>query len=281
MESLAANMKVLIAKVLEKKGDCPNCKEPLYAWKTKNPDGTERCPPTCMSCGFTDLKRKEDVMTEKIYNNSLKARAWNFFRNGSMVTNESLFDKDFKTFKVENDETKLALEKSHAFVNEILLGKTTHLVLSGKSGVGKSHLSMSICKEVIKRSNYDKKCLFINYRELLEQLKKAFNDDVMYKLLHQSLMADIKTTDLVVIDDLGAELGGSSANNSSNYNNDTLHSIMEAREDKALVVNTNLTGKELKAVYGERIVSRIMNNSNGFISSLNQTKDKRITGTGV
>lgn len=281
MESLAANMKVLISKVLEKKGDCPNCKEPLYGWKTKKPDGTERCSPTCMQCGFTDLKRKEDVMTDKIYNNSLKARTWNFFRNGSMVTNNSLFDKDFKTFTPENEETKLALEKSHAFINEILLGKTTHLVLSGKSGVGKSHLSMSICKEVIKRSNYDKKCLFINYRELLEQLKKAFNDDVMYKLLHQSLMADIKTTDLVVIDDLGAELGGSSANNSSNYNNDTLHSIMEAREDKALIVNTNLTGKELKAAYGERIVSRIMNNSNGFVSSLNQTKDKRITGTGV
>ena len=85
---------------------------------------------------------------------------------------------------------------------------------------------MAATWEIIKQSNYDKKCLFISYRELLEQIKYSFNDEQLRKEIQGSLMKDIKTADLVVIDDLGSELGGNNYSSSKNFNNDTLNSIL-------------------------------------------------------
>lgn len=151
------------------------------------------------------------------------------------------------------------------------------MILSGKSGVGKSHLAMSTAWEVLERSNYDKRCLFISYAELLEQLKFAMNDEQARKEITGSLMAEIKSADLVVLDDLGAELGVK-GNDSTNFNNDTLNRIVEARQNKATVFTTNLTGKKMSQAYGERILSRIMSNSQGFVMKIEGTSDKRVAG---
>ncbi len=150
------------------------------------------------------------------------------------------------------------------------------MILSGKSGVGKSHLAMSTAWEVLEKSNYDKRCLFISYAELLEQLKFAMNDEQARKEITGSLMAEIKSADLVVLDDLGAELGVKQIddrNKSTNFNNDTLNRIVEARQNKATIFTTNLTGKEMSQAYGERILSRIMSNSQGFVMKIEGTSD--------
>ena len=155
------------------------------------------------------------------------------------------------------------------------------MILSGKSGVGKSHLAMSTAWEVLEKSNYDKRCLFISYAELLEQLKFAMNDEQARKEITGSLMAEIKSADLVVLDDLGAELGVKQIddrNKSTNFNNDTLNRIVEARQNKATIFTTNLTGKEMSQAYGERILSRIMSNSQGFVMKIEGTSDKRVAG---
>ncbi|WP_338366137.1 ATP-binding protein, partial [Enterococcus faecalis] len=164
---------------------------------------------------------------------------------------------------------------------EILLNKPIHMILSGKSGVGKSHLAMSTAWEVLEKSNYDKRCLFISYAELLEQLRFAMNDEQARKEITGTLMAEIKSADLVVLDDLGAELGVKQIddrNKSTNFNNDTLNRIVEARQNKATVFTTNLTGSGLRQAYGERIISRIMSNSQGFVMKIEGTSDKRVAG---
>ena len=128
---------------------------------------------------------------------------------------------------------------------------------------------------------YDKRCLFISYAELLEQLKFAMNDEQARKEITGSLMAEIKSAYLVVLDDLGAELGVKQIddrNKSTNFNNDTLNRIVEARQNKATIFTTNLTGKEMSQAYGERILSRIMSNSQGFVMKIEGTSDKRVAG---
>ncbi|HCT6555631.1 TPA: ATP-binding protein, partial [Enterococcus faecalis] len=52
----------------------------------------------------------------------------------------------------------------------------------------------------------------------------------------------------------------------------------EARQNKATVFTTNLTGKEMSQAYGERILSRIMSNSQGFVMKIEGTSDKRVSG---
>lgn len=278
MESLADTMTQLMNKVLKKTGVCPMCNGDLLTWKNPKKDGTERCAPTCISCGYSDLKRKADRETKQRYEKSLKARTINLFENGSMVPDKHLFTKTFDNYKLIDQEATIAKQKADEFIRCVLNGEPRHLVLTGKSGVGKSHLSMAISWAVIERSNYDKKVLFINYQELLSQLKKAFKDEIMYRTLHQSLLKDIKTVDLVILDDLGAELGGTAEEGATTFNNDILYSILESRQEKALVVNTNLVSEEINGAYGNRIVSRIMNNSQNFVLKYEKSKDKRITG---
>jgi len=57
-----------------------------------------------------------------------------------------------------------------------------------------------------------------------------------------------------------------------------LTAITEARENKATIFNTNLTSAQIKEAYGERILSRMMNNSNGLMFRFKNTSDKRIAG---
>lgn len=279
MEDLAKGMQALISKVLVIKGDCPKCGDPLYSYRAKNKDGSERCAPTCMKCGFHDLKLKADLQTEKKYNDSLKKKVLNFFKYGSVITDKALFDCTFENYKVIDSETKAATDIAKNFVNAVLNGEPVHMALNGKSGSGKSHLSMAATWEIIEKSGYNKKCLFISYRELLEQIKFSFNNEQLRKQIQGSLMADIKTADLVVIDDLGAELGGTTYSDSTNFNNDTLNSILEARQNQALIITTNLTGKEMAEAYGERIVSRIFKNSKGYTFKFQKTADKRLSFT--
>lgn len=277
MESLAKGMQSLIEKVLIIKGTCPNCNEPLYGYRAKNKNGSERCAPTCMQCGYHDLKRKEDLQTEKIYNESLKNKALNFFKYGSVITDKELFECTFKNYKIIDDETRQASKIANEFVSAILNGDPVHMAFNGKAGSGKSHLAMAATWKYLEQSEYSKKCLFISYRELLEQIKFSFNDEQLRKQIQGSLMADIKTADLVVVDDLGAELGGTTYSESSNFNNDTLNSILEARQNQALILTTNLTGKQMGEAYGSRIVSRIFKNSNGYTFKFVNTADKRLT----
>ena len=211
----------------------------------------------------------QDLDAVKRSRESLKARAINYLTYSSLYTDKQLIQRRFSTFKTVDDETKLAFELAKRMATEVLLEKPIHMVLSGKSGVGKSHLAMATAWEVLEKSNYNKRCLFISYAELLEQLKFAMNDEQARKEITGSLMAEIKSADFVVLDDLGAELGVKQfddRNKSTNFNNDTLNRIVEARQNKATVFTTNLTGKELSQAYGERIVSRIMNHSKGLYS---------------
>ncbi|QQU16536.1 ATP-binding protein [Enterococcus casseliflavus] len=276
MKSLAVEMKSLIDKVLVVRGECPKCQQPLYGYKAKNKDGSERCAPICMACGYYDMRRKEDRETERIYNESLKKKAIDFFRYGSVVTDASLFDCTFDNYKVIDEETRTAVAIANNFVKAVLNGEPKHMALNGKSGSGKSHLSMAATWAIIEQSDYTKKCLFIGYREFLEQIKYSFNDKELRKHIQGSLMKDIKTADLVVVDDLGAELGGASFNDSKVFTNDIINSIMEARQNQATIITTNLAGKEIAEAYGQRITSRVFKNSQGCTFKFEKTADKRL-----
>ncbi|EPH89654.1 ATP-binding protein [Enterococcus faecalis] len=256
---------------------CPDCGGVMHAWRAKNKDGTDRCPPVCMACGYKARKKIQDLDAVKRSRESLKARAINYLTYSSLYTDKQLIQRRFSTFKTVDDETKLAFELAKRMATEVLLEKPIHMVLSGKSGVGKSHLAMATAWEVLEKSNYNKRCLFISYAELLDQLKFAMNDEQARKTITGTLMAEIKSADLVVLDDLGAELGVK-GNDSTNFNNDTLNRIVEARQNKATVFTTNLVGKELRKAYGERILSRIMSNSQGFVMKIEGTPDKRVVG---
>lgn len=279
MKSIGQVMQELIERVFVVVGNCPDCGADLYQWRQKLSNGEDRCGPTCMVCGYKALKKKQDYETKRLYQESLKKRALNYFKFSSLVPDKTLFDKHLSNYAVVDQETKRALEIAKRSVNEMLLNKPIHVVLTGKSGVGKSHLAMGIAWDVLERSHYQKNILFVNYRELLEQIRFSYNNDEAWKQIQEALMPELKVADLVILDDVGAELSGNKAESTdvSRHNNDTLYGILEARQNMATVITTNLTGKEIRKAYGERILSRIMRNSSGFEIVLATTKDKRVS----
>lgn len=268
----------LIQSLLEVQGICPDCNNPLYGWKSKKPDGSERCVPTCMVCGYKALKKREKEETQRRYDNAVKGDALAFFVSQSVITDKKLLNCDLNNYIVLDEETRIAKDKAIKYINSVVAGNPTHMVLIGKTGSGKSHIAMAICYAVMEQSNYNLSCLVINYRELLEKLKNAFNDPNAQREVQGRLMRDIKNADLVVIDDLGAELGGGYASQSTVYNNDIINSIMEARQNEATVITTNLTGKEIQKAYGKRIVSRIAQHLGDYTLKFESTEDKRKAG---
>ncbi|MGM0210572.1 DNA replication protein [Enterococcus sp. AZ112] len=58
MHATDQTFQILLSQLLEKVEDrCPECGSEQYVWQQKNKDGTERCAPTCWSCGYKMLKK--------------------------------------------------------------------------------------------------------------------------------------------------------------------------------------------------------------------------------
>jgi len=117
------------------------------------------------------------------------------------------------------------------------------LLMRGKTGLGKTHLSLSIASEVI---NKGYSVIYGSAPDLLRRLdKEKFEGGEMLDML--------TTADLLILDDLGAEID-------NKMYVSLLYTIINSRINSSLpmVINTNLTPAELERKYDERIASRLL-----------------------
>ena len=75
----------------------------------------------------------------------------------------------------------------------------TGFLLIGPSGVGKTHLSVSAIKQLMKKGF---SCLFCDYRDLLKQIQNSYNPSVQTTELE--LLRPVFRAEVLVLDDLGA-----------------------------------------------------------------------------
>lgn len=122
------------------------------------------------------------------------------------------------------------------------------LLLCGKPGLGKTHLSIAIACEAIDKG-FD--VLYVPFNTLISRLEAmrfgGGSDDF------QAGLEPIMASELLVLDDLGCEF-------STAFSTSVLYDIINTRQLCSLptIINTNLTGEELSAKYGERIASRLL-----------------------
>lgn len=288
MESVGQAIDKLMSKYLYiVEMPCPSCGGDMYAWRSPGRDGHPRCAPACLSCGHKMPNRSKEstvLSANEQYERSLRQRYRNFFRNGSVLSNKAMLDKTFEGFQLVSKESNDAKTMMQSFVKSVMKGERPHAVLAGAVGVGKTHLSMAALNEILAVSGETKYVLFINYLELTQQIKYSYNDERTYKQIMGGLIPDIKTADVVVLDDIGAELGNfnkkstkDDKNVAKDYNVSALTELLDARMDKATIFTTNLTGQQIKAFYGDRVFSRMMSNTEGFVKSFVQTQDYRIS----
>lgn len=127
--------------------------------------------------------------------------------------------------------------------------KKKNILISGRTGTGKSFLLNCIAKELSDR-------LFPTirlsaYKMVNELFDKYIDDSTDFN----SELERLCETDVLIIDDLGTELM------KENFTHNTLYYIFDRRCElnNATVVSTNLNVKQLEEKYSDRIMSRLFN----------------------
>ncbi len=124
------------------------------------------------------------------------------------------------------------------------------IMMKGATGLGKTHLSLAIANEVIKKGFG---VIYVSAPMILSTLEKN-HFSYAYDKEEETITA-LTLCDLLIIDDLGTEF-------QSNYNASTIYNIFNTRllNSKPTIMNSNLTLKEMEKIYTPRFVSRVMGN---------------------
>lgn len=125
---------------------------------------------------------------------------------------------------------------------------SVNLYFCGRTGLGKTHLSLAIANEVIKKGYNVVYGSVINFLNQLEREKFGRADS--YETEDILIGAD-----LLILDDLGAEFSTAMATSS-------LYNILNSRiaRNVPTIISSNLSLEEIKARYPESIASRIIGN---------------------
>ncbi|PGQ37312.1 ATP-binding protein, partial [Bacillus thuringiensis] len=130
-----------------------------------------------------------------------------------------------------------------------------NLILVGKVGAGKSHIAYSIAHEMNEQSS--DKVMYVTSSELFDYIRSTFNTQSCET--EHSITNMLISMDLLVIDDLGAELGDMDINDlkATAFVNRVLFKLFDGRQGKKTIITTNLTGEAIIKAYDERVTSRM------------------------
>lgn len=286
MQDIGAGYRRALEHIAHETQDkCPICDANLWGANiVKDKDtGLDRPPrfsPVCISCGYssktgTQLKTEQQKDADRRVKNLRINQAQNFFYQ-SLLTDKTQLKKTFDNFEPVNSETLKAKQIAINFAGVTVNGENKHLILIGNTGVGKTHLGIGTLNYILEKSGYQKFVYAVNYSELLNTLKMAFDNDVTKKAIAQNARKAIDRADVLMIDDLGAELGHEAKRTmATDFNVKTLTDILEARAFKPTIITSNLTGAMIIEGYGRRVMSRMTSNSEDYVVTIANTKDQR------
>lgn len=127
------------------------------------------------------------------------------------------------------------------------------LFMYGKTGLGKTHLSLAIANEVLNKG-YD-----VYYGSVQSIMDKLEGEHFGRLPREDSIKEDILNCDLLIIDDLGTEF-------STQFTNAELYNIINSRMLSSLptIISTNLEMEQVAEKYSQRVASRIMGSADAL-----------------
>lgn len=105
-----------------------------------------------------------------------------------------------KNFEIHNNSHKDALKISKQFVKNFPV-QDVGLLFIGPCGVGKTHLAVAICQELIEKKHTT--CYFYDFRELIKGIQGTYTPDS--PLTESDVLAPVFQSELMVLDELGAK----------------------------------------------------------------------------
>jgi DNA replication protein DnaC len=156
----------------------------------------------------------------------------------------------FDTFSLSyyQGDDRVTMQKNYEICRdyaESFTKSSENLLLLGKTGLGKTHLSTSIAVSVIDKG-YD--VVYSSAPALFLSLEaEKFGRDAQLPL------REVEDADLLILDDLGTE-------NPSPLHVNFLYQLVNARmvAGKPTIINTNLSVREIRERYTDRVASRLL-----------------------
>jgi len=223
------------AKILEKNGYSADAMQPQYI-----------CP-VCEDRGFIggrmcNCQRQllKDIMKEE-----LRALAPIDECTFDTLNLEYYSNEPLDNAIVPRERAKKIFESARRYAQNFS-HESKNLLLLGKTGLGKTHLSLAIANVVINKGYYVCYGTSQNICDDLQSEQFGRTDGIYYN------KQQVLGCDLLILDDLGTEID-------SQYSIATLYNIINSRilAKKPTVISTNCELSELLSKYDQRITSRI------------------------
>jgi len=160
-------------------------------------------------------------------------------------------------FDAYHPDLKLALAAAKEIAKPE--GGLKWLTLSGGVDVGKSHLSVAICREWLR---HDMPARYSGVPSLLDSLRNTYTTGGEFKF--ENLMHFYQNVPLLVLDDLSVE-------KATEWGFEKLYQIVNSRSEGGLhlVVTTNRPLDNLRGDDEKRIASRLMRHRQGKVIVIN------------
>lgn len=239
--------------------------------KIAGEDKPRKPSPFCSECVKEQKDKQEREEIEKHLNASIYQKTYNVLMRDSTIP-EDLKAASFDNFIVETPEEKQLLDFVKKQTQKYLEGMNGNTLLTGTTGVGKTHLAVSLAKELneaYKAKGEPKSILFINLTEILREIRESFK--FTSKEGYYSRM--LKEADYLILDDLGVKLGNSSGQSKSAWEEEFIFDVLSHRNNT--IITTNLSNDDIANLYSERVASRVRAGLDGNYFKVFSIKDKR------
>lgn len=159
-------------------------------------------------------------------------------------------NKDLNNYECYVDEQKQVIKNLKDFIVDFSTENITNLIFCGAPGTGKTHLSISIAKEIMLKGF---KSLFIPFYILMREIHKG-------KWNGLESLNKLTLPDLLIIDEI--------TDNLSNDEGDNLFQVINQRyfNLKSTIIISNLDQLSFKNCVGERIFRRLINGNSKMIT---------------
>lgn len=233
-------------------------------------DGEVICP-VCETEAMTEELRQQE---QDKADNYKAQKDYKVFHNQNVITDTNLLNTSFGNYETSETEEVTNKERAVAAYQKLKSDEVFNIWITGNPGVGKSHLAMSILRNLNETGEKNRSCLFVSVDEMLLRIRDSFdNKDSKYT---EGYFVDLlSNVDFLVLDDLGAETGGTgTTKKATDFTLRVLYAIANGRQNKATIVTTNLSRDLLIKMYDPKLISRLMKDT--YLIKFEHTKDKRI-----
>ncbi|MVX59176.1 ATP-binding protein [Streptococcus danieliae] len=220
------------------------------------------------------MEIQERQILEKHLNADVYVKTYNVLERDSIIPKE-LSEASFGNFQTRTDQERALKEFAENQARKYLKGMEGNTLITGGTGIGKSHLSLAMAKAIndgYKEQGKPVSVLFVSLTDIIARVQDGWNyGKGGASLAMQEAVEMLVSPDYLVLDDLGAK--NAVIKPKSDWEQDFLFSILDKRTNT--IINTNLTGAELQTVYNQRNYSRILKGLEGNTFKAEGIADKR------